>query len=233
MSIGIQMKNLWRRLVFLSLVFGGVAGCAQVSTPTVDAATLTPTLLPTPSPAAPVEATLPSGWETYASQAQCGYAISHPADMQVTSQGTDSWILSPTTTQPSGPATNFIYISVIPAGFQGGAGEIYNYDPAESQTLLNMQVGESKNLREALNIPQGFTYTRLPDTTLSNQPAQTYENTQPWEFPAGTKEIRYYLKGNGCTYLVGGYLDTTGSDQSGAINEERFNQIMTTFRLTP
>jgi hypothetical protein len=24
------------------------------------------------------------------------------------------------------------------------------------------------------------------------------------EFPVGTKEIRYYLQGNGCTYLVGG-----------------------------
>jgi hypothetical protein len=60
-----------------------------------------------------------------------------------------------------------------------------------------------------------------------------YANTQPWEFPAGTKEIRYYLKANGCTYLIGGYVDTTGSNQPGAINEELFNQVIATFRLTP
>jgi hypothetical protein len=151
--------------------------------------------------------------------------------MQGTSQATDSWTLNSTRTEPSGPATNFIYISVIPPGFQGGPGEIYNYDPVDTQTLLNMQVGESKNLRETLNISQGFTFTRLSDTILSNQPAQTYENLQPWEFPVGTKEIRYYLQSNGCIYLIGGYLDATGSDQLGALDEELFNEITATFRL--
>ena len=41
------------------------------------------------------------------------------------------------------------------------------------------------------------------------------ENIQPWEFPPGTKEIRYYLQANGCTYLIGGYVDATGSNQPG------------------
>jgi hypothetical protein len=122
---------------------------------------------------------------------------------------------------------------VIPDGLQSEAGEIYNYDPVEAETLLNIQVGESKPLREISDTAQWFTYTRLPDTTLSNQAAQTYENTQPWEFPVGTKEIRYYLQGNGCTYLIGGYLDTTGSNQSGGINEALFDQIIDTLRLTP
>jgi hypothetical protein len=71
MTIGIQVKYLWTRrlgvrLVLLSLFFGGVAGCAPMGTSPVDLATPTP--LSMPSPAAPVEATLPSGWETYASQ---------------------------------------------------------------------------------------------------------------------------------------------------------------------
>ena len=122
-------------------------------------------------------------------------------------------------------------MSVIPDGFQGEAGEVYNYDPAAAETLLNLQVGEGKSLHDNPNVAQGFTYTRLPDTTLSNQAAQTYENTQPWEFPAGTKEIRYLLQANGCTYLIGGYMDTTGSAQPGAMNEDRFNQIITTFRI--
>jgi hypothetical protein len=239
MNVGIQVKYLWMRrlgarLVFLSLFFGGVAGCAQVGTPPVDLATPAP--LSTPSPAAPVEATLPSGWETRtgaASQGQCGYAISHPTDRQGASQGTYSWILSPSASEPNGPVPNFVYVSVIPDGFQSEAGEIYNYDPVEAETLLNMQVGESKSLRADPNAAQGFTYSRLPDTTLNNQAAQTYENIQPWEFPMGTKEIRYYLQGNGCTYLIGGYMDTLGSDQSGAMNEELFDQIIATFRLTP
>ena len=151
--------------------------------------------------------------------------------MDLSSQGTYSWSLSPATTEP-GLVTNFIYISVIPDDFQSNEpGAIYNYDPAETQTLLDLPVGENGSLREDPNLAPSFTYTRLPDTTLSNQTAQTYENTQPWEFPPGTKEIRYYLQANGCTYLVGGYVATVGSGQPGAINEELFDQIMATFQV--
>ena len=232
MSVDIQLKYLLiRRLVLLSLFFGGVAGCTPASTPPVTLATPQPVLMP--SPAASPEATLPSGWDTYVSQGQCGYAISHPSDMQGASQGTYGSILNPVTGEPGGPFPNFVYVSVIPDGFQGQAGEVYNYDPAAAETLLNLQVGEGKSLHDNPNVAQGFTYTRLPDTTLSNQAARTYENTQPWEFPPGTKEIRYLLQANGCTYLIGGYMDTTDSTQSGAMNEERFNQIITTFRLKP
>ncbi len=233
MSVNLQVKYLLTRqlvpgLVLLSLI---VAGCAPASTPMVDLATPTLADMPSPTPAAPVEATLPAGWETYESKGQCGYAIDHPSEMQGASQGTYSWILSPTTGEPGGPFPNFVYVSVIPDGFQGEAGEVYNYDPLAAETLLNMQIGEEKSLHDNPNAAQGFTYTRLPDTTLSNQSAQMYENTQPWEFPPGTKEIRYLLQANGCTYLIGGYMDTTGSAQPGAMNEERFNQIINTFRL--
>jgi hypothetical protein len=234
-----QVKHLWfrklgARLIILSLFLGGVAGCAQVATPTVTLATPPPASpVSMPSPAASPEATLPSGWDTYVSQGQCGYAISHPADMQGASQGTYSWTLDATSSEPSGPTPNFVYVSVIPDGFQGQAGEIYNHDPAEANTLLSMQVGESKSVHPDLSTASSFTYTRLPDTTLSDRLAQAYENTQPWEFPVGTKEIRYYLQGNGCTYLVGGYMDTQGSGQPGAINEELFDQIIVTFQLSP
>lgn len=201
------------KLIILSILLVGVVGCAPAST-----------ALPTP--------TLPAGWETYTNQGQCGYSISHPSDMDGAGQDTYSWILSPTATEPTGPAPNFIYISVIPDDFQGGGdGSIYNYNPSETQTLLNMQPGESRSLRDDPNVADWFSYTRLPDTHLSNQTAQTYENTQPWEFPLGTKEIRYYLKGNGCTYLVGGYMATVGSGQPGAIDQGLFDQIIATFRL--
>jgi hypothetical protein len=155
--------------------------------------------------------------------------------MDGASSGTYSWILSPTAAEPSGPVPNFIYISVIPDDFQSSEpGAIYNYDPAETHTLLSMQIGESRSLRDFdANLAPWFTYARLPDTAFGAQAAQTYENDQPWEFPLGTKEIRYYLKANGCTYLIGGYIATVGSGQPGWIDEELFDQIIATFRLIP
>lgn len=225
-------------LIVLCILLGGVAGCAPQSTqptaPPTDEPTRVATEAPTEAtPAAEVEATLPSGWETYTGQGQCSYAISHPADMEGVNQDAYSWSLNYPGTEPNGPYPNFVYVSVIPADFQGGPGEIYNYDPAETQTLLGLQTGESKSLREDPNIAPSFTYTRLPDTALGGQTAQTYQNDQPWEFPPGTKEIRYYVQGNGCTYMVGGYLSTVGSGQPGAIDEDLFDQIIATFRLAP
>jgi hypothetical protein len=208
--------------MILSIFLVGLAGCAAPNTE--------PTVAPTP--------TLPPGWESYSassSDGQCGYTISHPSDMDIAGQGPYSWLLgSAATEEPSGPVPNFIYVSVIPDGFESSEpGAIYNYDPGETQTLLNLQVGENNSLRADPNLADWFTYARLPDKMLSNQNAQAYENTQPWEFPPGTKEIRYYLQGNGCTYLIGGYMATVGSGQAGAIDEELFDQVIATFRLAP
>jgi outer membrane protease len=130
---------------------------------------------------------------------------------------------------PQGAARNFIYVSVIPANFQGHEAEIYNYNKPEADLLLNMKVGESKSLRA--DATEGFTYTRKPDTTIGGQTAMTYENTQPDEFPAGTKEIRYYIKTDAYTYMIGGYFDTTGANLPGAITEEFFNEIVGNFQL--
>ena len=228
-------------LMILSILLIGVAGCAPAGTQPVDPTTAPPPEAATqpvdPTTAPPtVEATLPAGWETYsasASQGLCGYAISHPADLEGASQNMYSWILSPTSTEPSGPFPNFVFVSVIPDGFQNEPGAIYNYDPVVTETLLTMQVGESKSLHANPDLASSFTYTRLPDALLSNHAVQMYENIQPWEFPPGTKEVRFYLQANGCTYLIGGYMDTTGSDQAGPMNEELFDQIVATFRLAP
>ena len=207
------------KLLILSVLFAGLVGCTPQSTP--------PEALPTP--------TVPPGWERYVSQGQCSYSIDHPSTMDITGQGTYSWILGISSTEPSGPVPNFVYVSVIADDFSPNAGDeiIYNYDPAEAQTLQSLQVGESRSLREDPNLTDWFSYTRLPDRSLGNQTAQTYENTQPWEFPPGTKEMRSYLKANGCTYLVGGYMATVGSGQPGAIDEALFDEIIVTFRVMP
>lgn len=216
-----NIRTQWTNLMMLGILLFGAVGCAAPST----------------QPAAPPSPTLPSGWETLSAnteQGRCGYAISHPSDMDVSSQGAYNWILNRTSTDPSGPVPNFIYVSVIPDGFQSSEnGIIYNYDPAETQTLLNLQVGESTSLREDPILADSFTYTRLPDVLLGTQTAPAYENTQPWEFPPGTKEIRYYLQGNGCTYLIGGYMATVGSGQPGSIDQELFDQVIATFRPAP
>jgi hypothetical protein len=205
-------------LIILCIFLGGVTGCAPRSTQ--------PAVLPTP--------TVAPGWERFIHEEPCGYVLDLPADMDATSQGMYSQIWSHTSEEPSGTVPNFIYISVIPDDLPSGGEEtIYNYDPVETRTLQSMQVGESRSLREDPNLTSWFTYTRLPDTSLGGQAAQTFENEQPWEFPPGTKEMRYYLQGNGCTYLVGGYLSTVGSGQPGAIDQEMFEQITPTFRLMP
>lgn len=239
MNIRTQVRDSWikqfsARLVVLSLVFGGVVGCAPAGTQPVVQATPTPPSIVAPT--IPVETTLPSGWETFTNEGQCGFAISQPADIDVVSQGTYSWIFNRTATEPSGPDPNFVYISMIPDGFQSNeSGVIYNYDAADTETLLSMQVGESRSLRDGslADMAPWFTYTRLPDTTISNQTAQTYENTQPWEFPLGTKEIRYYLKANGCTYMIGGYMATAGSGEPRVISQELFEEIISTFQVNP
>jgi hypothetical protein len=256
MSTKTQVGDSWIsqsgvRLVLLSLLFV-VAGCAPAATQPVEQATPTlvieatqpleqatltfvidvtpPTEQATQTPI--IEVVLPSGWEMYTRQ-QCNYSISHPQEMDITSMGPYSWSINFTSTEPSGPDPNFVYVSVIPGDFQGGAGEIYNYDPVATEILLNMQVGESKSVHPDPNMAPGFTYTRLPDTTFGNQTAQTYENTQPWEFPAGAKEIRYYLQANGCTYMFGGYFPSLDSGEPRTMSQELFDEIIATFQANP
>jgi hypothetical protein len=230
-------------LISLGLLLVGVVGCAAQSQVTLTPTTATdlptnpteifPTDTATPmreqpstEPAAPATV---SNWETYTSPS-LSYSIRYPTDMAGSDNGSYSWTLAKTPTNPEDVTRNFIYVSVIPVDFKGEDGEIYNYNKPETDILLNMQVGESKSLRE--DTTEGFTYIRKPDTIISGQPAMTYENTQPWEFPAGTKEIRYYLQTDMYLYLIGGYIDTTGANQSGAITEELFNEIIATLQVT-
>lgn len=225
------------RLVSLLLVFS--VSCVPVSTqapvqPTPSETESPPMPTPTtPLPTATDEALIPAGWMTSSSQ-HCEYALSYPADMQISYNGAYSRTIGFNLANPDEGARNFVYVSVIIQDFQSPGGEsIYNYDPTEADVLLNLQVGESKSVHPVQQVAPSFTYQRLPDATISGYAAQTYENVQPWEFPEGTKEIRYYMSLNGCTYLIGGYLDTTRSNQPGAITEDLLHQIVATVRLMP
>ncbi len=203
MNARTQMKNPWPGKLGAVLSIAGLflavsAGCGPVSTQ--------PSVQPTPSatepqaaPATPLptptsEARIPDGWATYTSQ-QCEYAISYPSEMQVTDENPYSRTFGFKLANSDEGARNFIYASVIVPEIQSMVkqgdynSDVYNYDPAEAEILRNMQVGESKPVREIPNVDSGFTYQRKPDARISDQAAQTYENVQPWEFPDGTKEI--------------------------------------------
>lgn len=213
------------------------AGCVPVGTQApeqpVQSTAQPPATLTTPPTTQTSENSIPAGWETSTSQ-RCEYSSSYPAEMQVTDNGTYSRIIEFEAANPGQGAPNFIYVSVFEEGIQDLIqGEVYNYNPAEVEILLNMQVGESQSPQPNADLAEWFTYQRMPDARISGYTALTYENVQPWEFPDGTKEIRYYLSLNGCTYLIGGYMDTTGSSQPGAISEELFDQIISTIELNP
>ena len=210
--------------VVLAILF--ITGCSQGAS------------LPASNAAEPEAASIPAGWSTYTSQ-QCEYAISHPTEMAGSDQNPYSRLFNFKSADPDAAHPNFVYVSVIAPEVQNmvEAGiynaEVYNYDPAQTDILLGMQVGESKTTHPAPDVQSGFTYQRLPDAAIGGHTSQAYENVQPWEFPAGTKEIRYYSSLNGCIYLIGGYVDTTGSNQPGAITEDVFQQIIATVELMP
>lgn len=234
-------KTQPRRLIFTVsmavLLLAISAGCAPASTgspeqPTQSEAEQQAEPTSSSSTATTIEL-LPAGWVTHTSQ-RCEYEISYPQEMEVTDNGTYSDTLQFELANPEEGARNFAYVTVIDQDIQSLDVEAaYNYDPEEAETLLNMQVGESVMLHEDLNVERGFTYQRIPDTQISSQAAQTYENLEPWEFPPGTKEMRYYISLDGCTYQIGGYLDTEGSELPGAISEALFDQIVSTIKLNP
>jgi hypothetical protein len=183
------------------------------------------------------EAQAPEGWATHTSQ-QCEYSISYPAEMRATEQTPYSQLFSFPSDNPDAGFPNFVYVSVITPEIQDRAqagayaAEVYNYDPAATDRLLSMQVGDTASVHQNPGL-SGFTYQRLPDAQIGGQAARAYENVQPWEFPAGTKEVRYYASSEGCTYLMGAYMDTTGANQPGAITEDLFHQIVATVQLVP
>lgn len=195
---------------------------------------------PRVTPADSGEAPVPAGWAAYTSTSQqCGYTIGYPLELQVTEQTPYSQLFSFNLPESDSDARNFVFVSVITPEIQNAVKdglynhEAYNYDPAATEILLNMQVGESQSVHQSTDMASGFTFERKADTQLSGYSALAFENLQPWEFPAGTKEIRHYLSLDGCNYLIGGYMDTTGSDLPGTITEASFNQIVATFQVTP
>lgn len=191
-------------------------------------------------PAETRQAPIPATWVTYTSaNQQCGYAISYPPEIQASEQTSYSQTFGVKLPDSDAGTPNFIYMSVVTPEIQKMIEDgiynhdVYNYDPVATETLLNMQPGESQSVHPAPAMEIGFTFERKQDTQINGRTAQTYENLRPWEFPDGTKETRYYLSLEGCTYLIGGFVDITESNQPGAITESLFQQIVATVQMMP
>lgn len=228
----------WRIALCLAIfLFVLITGCVPASMQALAQPTpgaIEPSPMPTmPSATATSEDLIPGGWTTHTSQ-RCEYALSYPADMQASYDTPYSHTFAFKLANPEEGARNFVYVSVIDQEFRSlNVEDVYNYVPEEADRLLNLQVGESKAVNDVSQVAPWNTYQRLPDTTISGSPAQAYENAKPWEFPEGTKEIRYYVSQEGCTYQIGAYVDTTQSNQPGVIMEDLFQQIVDTFRVMP
>ena len=246
-----------RLLILLGLALSGCTS-SFVETPTVEQttealATLTqipsetPTKVsPTQSPATtataisvtPTATALPvtmvaadSGiWNTFESR-QYGFAIDFPSDMRVVENHTASWMLVNTGSSLDGLDLSFAYVSVIPVGFQSGGGDIYNFNTREAEVLWGLAVGETRSLVDDPESRQWFTYHRFDDVSLAGQMARRIENSDPWEAPIGTEEIRFYLFTADHIYLVGAYANDTDSTNPLLVTRDRFNSIAQSFRL--
>ena len=193
---------------------------------------------PRTDPAEGGEAIIPNEWVTYtSSNPQCGYAISYPPEMQVIEQTEYSQLFGFKLPDSDAGIQKFVYVSVVTPEVQNMVSDgtyehdVYTYDSMAMDILLKLQVGESKSVHQVTDLESWFTFERKPDAQISGQVVQVYENQSPWEFSDGTKEIRYILSLEGCTYLIGGFIDIAPSGEPGEITESLFQQIVATVQV--
>lgn len=158
------------------------------------------------------------------------FSLDLPSEFKVEENGEYSITITPDKKIEGQGPVNFIYISVVPKDVQVEVGEIYNYNQAQYNKLLELEIGESVSLSDASQpkLKGWFTYTRGDDVTIDGKPVKKLQNKKPWEFPAGTVENRYILESNGTLYILGFYF---GSTQSAEINEETAFKIISTLKL--
>jgi hypothetical protein len=167
-------------------------------------------IAPTPTES-PLE-NKPDSWVTYISD--FGYKISYPKSYLVTENGDYSITIE----KPSGihgaGNPNFIYVSLVPEDKYESEGGFYNYNPEQFKKLQKLEVGDSVSLAvSGQDLDNWFTYTRVNDTDIDEYTARRFENTKPWEFPAGTKETRFTFNAEGNIYIIGYYVGGESVDE--------------------
>ena len=185
--------------------------------------TLTPTLTPTPILTNSDKFT---NWKTYINEGFL-YSVDFPQEFELNqNNGKNSLIIERKINTPSGPAQNFIFISVIPVNPTENTEQAYNWGE-ETPVLLAMNVGETKVIDKFTQ----QSYQRLPDINFDNTVAKAYLSNNPWEFLPGTKEYKYYLQKGKYKYLIGGYVEEKNPFED-YVSETLFQQILSTFKFT-
>jgi len=173
---------------------------------------------------------IPNGWKTYTPENNT-FEISYPPELEVSSNGEYSILITKKESQPDFGHANFIYVSVIPdSEITAGDGQIYNYNKEQFETLINIEEGEHVSLSQNDNpdLSEWFTYTRLPNVIISGNDFKVFSNSKPWEFPSEITEFRYIggpIKGN--TFILGGYV----VDYSGSITYDILQAVLQTFSI--
>jgi hypothetical protein len=115
----------------------------------------------------------------------------------------------------SGPS-NLIYIKVLDNNTTDKDRHIYDF-------LDDLEINKSGAPED--DLIEYFTYKRVEDIEISGLPAKTFINKVPYNFPQGTKQLLYMIKGNGDkTYVVGAYLGSNTRDKY-YISEDVFDDF--------
>jgi len=159
-----------------------------------------------------------------------GYRLYIPEGMTVEKQNKYSTLFYPEK-QPLGAGpTNFIYVSVVPPDIRRNTGEIYNYNPDHFEKLISLEkVGDSVNVTggDVPNMGEWFTYTVVGKIDFGTGSIKNFENTKPWEFPAGTTENRFIYGTADNIYILGYY---TGGNSGATIDPREAYQSILSFK---
>lgn len=181
----------------------------------------------TPLPSSSPEAFIP---EPNYTDPNFGYRIYIPNGFTAHPQNSYSTLFYPPEQTPGPGPTNFLYVSVVTPDMRESAGEVYNYNPTHFQKLIALEnVGDSVDLAsdDIPDLGAWFTYTVVEEIELGSGRVKNFENTQPWEFPAGTTENRFIYGTNENIYLLGYY---TGGDTGTNIDPRMAYQSILSFQ---
>ena len=113
------------------------------------------------------------------------------------------------------------------------AGENITIKPKRENPFFILEIVDTRSLRENFNDPgldKSFSYTRSPDIKVGELTTKAYVNNNPWEFPQGVKEYRYFVEKDNFTYMIGGYIEGKNFPVY-YISEQEFDQILSTFKF--
>lgn len=173
---------------------------------------------------------VPDGWQMYENNAlQISFA--HPKEYEIEKNGEYSILVKPPENK-NYPASNtrFFYVSVVPSELlRDETAQVYNYSSSFHKKLLEIPVGEIRNLSDNEGQKEWYNYERDTDTIFNGKTVRVLINRRPWEFPNGTLEYRYVFELSDKTVIAGAYVEGGQSDTF--LTLPVLEKIMNTFSI--